>query len=108
MSPGQKIVPVFSDQDEFRNNALALYEILYRYEELRTWIEYPMFRDMRDCAPLQAADIIAYELYKEFERKLFRPRAASLRVSIDLSDAAAVRTESPAVCFSNQRQPQYR
>ncbi len=71
--PGQKIVPVFSSQEEFKSNALKFYEILYRRKELRTWIDYPIFRDMRNCTPLQAADIVAYELYKEFERKLFRP-----------------------------------
>jgi hypothetical protein len=30
---------------------------------------------MREVVPLQAADIIAYEMHKEFERRLFRAGA---------------------------------
>jgi hypothetical protein len=30
---------------------------------------------MRELVPLQAADIVAYEMYKEFERQLYRPSA---------------------------------
>jgi len=35
----------------------------------------PVFRDMREVVPLQAADIIAYEMHKEFDRQLYRPSA---------------------------------
>ena len=37
----------------------------------------PEFRDMRESIPLQAADIIAYELYKEADRQRYRPNMPS-------------------------------
>ena len=36
-------------------------------------MEYPEFGDMRTSAPLQAADIAAYELNREFRRQLETP-----------------------------------
>lgn len=75
LEPGTKIAPVFSDHVEFRHAALRGYELLCRHREVKQWIDSPVFRDMRDLVPLQAADIVAYELYKEFERTLFRPNA---------------------------------
>lgn len=34
---------------------------------------YPDFKDTKDLVPLQAADIIACELNREFERQLYQP-----------------------------------
>lgn len=70
-----KITPVFSDHVEFRHHALWSYEYLCNRAEVKQWIDSPVFRDMRELVPLQAADIVAYELYKEFERQLFRKDA---------------------------------
>jgi hypothetical protein len=71
--PGEKIATIFSDHVEFRHSALQGFEILARrHSSVSKIIESPVFRDMRVLVPLQAADIIAYELYKEFERQLFR------------------------------------
>jgi hypothetical protein len=36
-------------------------------------LESPVFRDMKKIVPLQGADIVAYELFKECERRSYRP-----------------------------------
>jgi len=36
-------------------------------------MKYPDFDDMKDVIPLQAADIVAYELNREFRRQLETP-----------------------------------
>jgi hypothetical protein len=72
--PEERIAAIFSDHVEFRHTALQGFEILLsRHTEVGHFIDSPVFRDMRQLVPLQAADIVAYELYKEFERQLFRP-----------------------------------
>lgn len=76
ISVQEKVALIFSDQVEFRHRALQIYE---QVEEAGLYTRRstpPDFRDMRDFAPLQAADIITYEMYKEFERQLYRPLAA--------------------------------
>lgn len=80
-----KIALVFSDQVEFRHDASKLYEDAVDLlkdtvamkdvaVKLRNTTLSPVFRDMRELLPLQAADIIAYEVYKEHERRLYRPQ----------------------------------
>lgn len=65
---------VFSDQVEFKNRALEFFERAISDEEfIKRRIDPPSFRDMRDLVPLQAADIVAYEVYKEHERQRYRP-----------------------------------
>src|SRR5688500_10165989 len=73
--PQEKAALVFSDQVEFRHKALSFYESVTDLAQLGKKTTPPDFRDMRDLVPLQAADIVAYELYKEYERKLYRPTA---------------------------------
>jgi hypothetical protein len=79
MSPEEKADLVFSDQVEFRSKAHELYDEIIRapYDTVRmlstarvikSRILPPSFRDMRDFAALQAADVVAYEVYKEHER----------------------------------------
>lgn len=70
-----KAALVFSDQVEFRHKALKFYEVVSKLEQIKRTTAPPDFRDMRDLVPLQAADIVAYELYKEYERLLYRPEA---------------------------------
>jgi hypothetical protein len=62
------IVTYFDDKKDFRGEAFNIYNVLKsRFLEK---IPPPEFRNMRDSAPLQIADIIAYESKKEFERRL--------------------------------------
>lgn len=58
----------FDDKKDSRSEALNIFDILKPRYQAR--ILLPEFRNMRDSAPLQIADIIAYESKKEFERKL--------------------------------------
>ncbi|HUS12562.1 MAG TPA: DUF3800 domain-containing protein [Pyrinomonadaceae bacterium] len=73
---GEKIAAVFSDHVEFRHSALQGFELMRdRHSKVGEFVDSPVFRDMRVLVPLQAADVVAYELYKEFERQLFRQNA---------------------------------
>jgi hypothetical protein len=66
---------IFSDQVEFKNRALEFFEKAIGDEEfIKRRIDPPTFRDMRHVVPLQAADIVAYEVYKEHERQRYRPQ----------------------------------
>jgi hypothetical protein len=73
-----RVALVFSDQVEFRPEALRMFEGVKKHWADQTkvdLIDSPIFRDMRKVTPLQAADIIAYEIYKEYDRLYYkRPR----------------------------------
>jgi hypothetical protein len=65
---------VFSNQVEFRHRALELFEQIHKRGLFTKRIAYePDFRDMREIVPLQAADVVAYEMYKEYDRRIYRP-----------------------------------
>lgn len=79
-SSEEKAALVFSDQVEFKHKAHQLYDDIVQTQHdsvrvhnaakaLKARILPPVFRDMRECAALQAADIVAYEVYKEHERR---------------------------------------
>jgi hypothetical protein len=76
LPPEERIALIFSEQVEFRHRALQLYETVKDISSLKTRGTQPIFRDMRNVVPLQAADIVAYEMYKEYERRTYRPNAA--------------------------------
>ncbi len=80
MSPEEKVALVFSDQVEFKNKAQELYDEItqtqYDSVRMRSAAQIlkdrtlsPVFRNMRKIVALQAADIVAYEVYKEHERR---------------------------------------
>jgi hypothetical protein len=71
----EKLRMVFSEQMEFRNRALKLYEKVRRVHHIGEKLGSPEFSDMREVVPLQGADLVAYELYKEFDRLRYRPTA---------------------------------
>ncbi len=61
----------FDEKKGFKGEALKIYGVLaHRFGGK---IPPPAFRDMRALAPLQVADIIAYESKKEFERRSRAP-----------------------------------
>ena len=61
----------FDEKKGFKGEALKIYNVLaHRFAGK---ISPPAFRDMRALAPLQVADIIAYESKKEFERRSRAP-----------------------------------
>lgn len=71
-APEVRAAIVFSDQVEFRSRALQYYANAYS-QELSHRVDPPTFQDMRIRVPLQAADLVAYEFYKECERRRYRP-----------------------------------
>lgn len=66
----KRVAIVFSDQAEFKYEGMQMFEAAIKYS--KDWekdlIDPPAFRDMKVLTPLQAADIVAYEIYKEFDR----------------------------------------
>jgi hypothetical protein len=72
-----KFAMVFSQQTEFRHKAESAYQIVKRYGLFSGRMLYPDFKEMQDLVPLQAADIAAYELHREFERRLYNPKKQS-------------------------------
>lgn len=68
-----KVAMVFSDQVEFKYNAQHMFEAIRAKmpPEVRGKIDPPDFRDMRNWGSLQAADMVAYEIYKERERTYY-------------------------------------
>lgn len=72
----EKLALVFSDHVEFRTNAKRLWDKVVAEPSLevaKRRTNSSVFREMHTLVPLQAAAIIAYELYKEYERRIDRP-----------------------------------
>jgi hypothetical protein len=68
-----RVAIVFSEQSEFKHMAGLLLEDFKQNNPGGERFDPPAFQDMKTVVPLQAADIVAYELYKEFERRRYRP-----------------------------------
>jgi len=73
MSPEIKYSVVFSEQAEFRHKASKVHELFRAMYRIGERMKYPSFDNMMDLVPLQAADMIAYELHREFGRQVFSP-----------------------------------
>lgn len=82
-----RVAIVFSDQVQFKNEAMRLYDAIVKEwnqpivgrgnvvphrNVQRDRVDAPVFRDMRVLLPLQAADMVAYEIYKEYEREYYK------------------------------------
>lgn len=76
-SPDVRIAIIFSEQSEFKNMAGLLLDDFKQNNAEGKRFDPPVFRDMKTVVPLQSADIVAYELYKEFERQRYRPQDKS-------------------------------
>lgn len=76
-APDVKLATVFGEHGIFASTAKKFYERMQDMYEVGARLYPPDFRDMREFVPLQAADIIAYELYKEADRQRYRPTMAS-------------------------------
>jgi hypothetical protein len=71
--PEVKFSVMFSEQSEFRHRAAKIFELFRAMYSFGERMRYPDFKNMKEFVQLQAADIIAYELNREFERRLYRP-----------------------------------
>lgn len=69
----QSIATIFDDKKGFKGIAMSFYEQIIDIYEYEGKIPPPIFRNMREILPLQVADIVAYELSKEFQRRLYEP-----------------------------------
>jgi hypothetical protein len=67
-----RVAMIFDDKVEFRNNAQQLYDAAIKKVGMGNLVDPPAFRNMRRVVPLQAADMIAYETYKEYDRVYYK------------------------------------
>lgn len=66
---------VFSKQSEFPKTLLmGLFDMTRESHPHGGRINGPVFRDMEESVPLQGADIVAYEIHKEYDRRFYRPQ----------------------------------
>lgn len=72
-APATEIATVFDDKKGVGQYLDAFYDIAVKGRHFQDQIPRPVRRDMRKIAPLQAADIVAYECGKEYERRLHSP-----------------------------------
>lgn len=98
--PEVRYAVVFSEQTEFRHRAESVYQMIRKGFTFASRMMYPDFKDMRALVPLQAADIIAYELHKEFERQLYQPdRQATIWIPGNHKDVTARRHPVDTLVF---------
>lgn len=71
--PNVKLTIVFSEQAEFKGIAKEVFHVYKTEHDSDNRLNTPDFEDMKTVVPLQAADIVAYEFYKEVERRQYRP-----------------------------------
>jgi hypothetical protein len=65
-----EIATIFDNKKGFKDHAGRIYDYFSeKYDPQK--VPPPVFRDMRKILPLQAADIVAYELYKELDRMYY-------------------------------------
>jgi hypothetical protein len=69
----ERVALVFSEQAKFKHQALGLFEDIRQHYTFAQKALPPSFHNMRELVPLQAADLIAYEMKKEYERRAFKP-----------------------------------
>ncbi len=69
----KQVALVFSEQAEFKHQALGLLEDIRQHYVFAQKALSPSFLNMREHVALQAADLLAYEMKKEYERRTFRP-----------------------------------
>lgn len=92
---------IFGEQTEFRGVAKQIFQVVKELE-IAERLDQPDFEDMKKIVPLQAADIVAYELYKEAERNRYRPQDAP-RFGYKEFEKMALRVKQKYVFFFNQR-----
>jgi len=75
-APEERIRVVFADQPEYSSKIRPLYAVLKDTKEMREHdlrlSEHPSIEDPREVIPLQAADVIAYEVGQYFEKFVHR------------------------------------
>ena len=74
-APGQNIAYVFEDGTQGKGQIMEALDYVRRHRE--TWAKYHIasyaFGDKRKVVPLQAADVLAYECYKELTNRRLQP-----------------------------------
>ena len=97
---------VFSEQVQFRQCAHEFYQYaVSRDAVVNKLIAPPQFGDMRDVIPLQAADIMAYEFYKECDRQVNAPsRKPRYGFQVIMKMSKRIGWSQPACKFIGKRE----
>ena len=69
----EEMITVFDDKKGFRERVNDFYDFLLQAADYGGRMPPPIFRDMRQILPLQAADMVAYESHREYARRLYDP-----------------------------------
>jgi len=69
----ERVATIFDDKSGVQHYLDAFYDYILKHHNFQGRIPRPIRQDMRTVLPLQAADIVAYESHKEYERRLYRP-----------------------------------
>jgi hypothetical protein len=71
----ESMAMVFSEQSEFPKTLLMdLFDLTRETHPHGRRIDGPIFQNMEKAVPLQGADIVAYEIHKECDRRFYRPQ----------------------------------
>ena len=73
MKQDEKIAFIFDQQQQFSGRALQIHAKLKADPRFGTYLGSIGFESKQQFLPLQAADFLAYETYRELSRKLDRP-----------------------------------
>ena len=102
MPSEEKLRMVFSEQMEFKNRALKVYDKVRRVHHVGEKLSQPEFSNMREVVALQGADLVAYELYKEFDRLRYRPTAQQRHGYIELLRIGTRSADFPPITFHDK------
>ena len=72
-APVAEVATIFDDKKGVAQYLDAFYDMFIKGRHFQDKLPRPVRRDMRKIVPLQAADIVAYECGKEYERRLHQP-----------------------------------
>ncbi len=71
--PEEEVVMIFGQHNEFQGRAAELWKVMRENINHGERMGSYAFSNAREVVPLQAADIVAYELFQEFDNRLKRP-----------------------------------
>ncbi|HEX8250641.1 MAG TPA: DUF3800 domain-containing protein [Pyrinomonadaceae bacterium] len=100
---GETIAPVFAEQTEFQHEAMRFYQGLKRNGTISDLLDFPVFRPMQKFVPLQAADLVAYEVHKEAGRRLYKPHEKPRWGWTELDALSGIGREIPRFVFQTEQ-----
>lgn len=100
--PEIRLATVFGEHSLFESKAREFHKYIKAAYAVGDRLYPPDFRDMRQFVPLQAADIMAYELYKEADRQRYRPDDNSRFGIIEFMDMKPAATNANTLIIATK------